>query len=482
MPLTSVICMDELFDGNDATGLAGLIREKKVSAREIVEFSIARIEQRNPVVNAVVARRFEEALAECEQPSIGPLAGVPFVVKDLGMTVAGLPSTGGSRLYRDVIATEDSELARRYKRAGLVILGNTNTPELGRNASTESVLFGACRNPWNLGYSTGGSSGGSAASVAAGLVPAAHATDGGGSIRIPAAACGLFGLKPSRGRVTSMPSRSLFRGPLSIAHAVTRTVRDSALLLDIAQGAHVGDPFVIALPSRPYVDEVGQSPGSLRIAVDLATPSGVAVHEDCARVVDEAIKTLESLGHSVTVARPSFPLDALAACMQIYMGVPMAADIDAYLREQGREIRDDDLESLTRYIYEMGKEARAVDLAHAAGELERAAQEIGVFFADYDLLMTPTLSRQVPPLGLLDTMNMSSIAAHAGAYSALTSPYNITGQPAMSLPLGFDSNGLPVGVQFVAAFGREDVLIRLASQVETVTPWRTAPVWPPVPA
>ncbi len=474
--------MDELFDTNDATGLAALVRDRKVLPRELIEFAISRVEERNPVINALVATRFERALEESDQPPSGPLAGVPFVVKDLGLNVEGLPSTGGSRLYRNVVASNDSELTRRYKRAGLILLGNTNTPELGRNASTESVLFGPCRNPWNLGHSTGGSSGGSAAAVAAGLVPAAHATDGGGSIRIPAAACGLFGLKPSRGRVTAAPSHALFRGPLSIAHAVTRTVRDSALLLDVAQGAHVGDPFVIAPPTRPYVQEVGESPGRLRVAVDLATPSGVEVHEDCARVVDETVELLESLGHVVVRARPVFPLDALATCMQIYMGVPMAADIDAFLREEGRALRDDDLEELTRYIYEMGKEARAVDLAHAAGELERAAQEIGAFFTGVDVLLTPTLSRQVPPLGLLDTMNMASIATHAGAYSALTSPYNITGQPAMSLPLGFDSNGLPVGVQVVAAFGREDVLIRLASQIEVVAPWRAAPMWPPNPA
>ncbi|MCE2854850.1 MAG: amidase [Ilumatobacteraceae bacterium] len=474
--------MDELFDTNDATGLAALVRDRKVLPRELIEFAISRVEERNPVINALVATRFERALEESDHPPSGPLAGVPFVVKDLGLNVEGLPSTGGSRLYRNVVASNDSELTRRYKRAGLILLGNTNTPELGRNASTESVLFGPCRNPWNLGHSTGGSSGGSAAAVAAGLVPAAHATDGGGSIRIPAAACGLFGLKPSRGRVTAAPSHALFRGPLSIAHAVTRTVRDSALLLDVAQGAHVGDPFVIAPPTRPYVQEVGESPGRLRVAVDLATPSGVEVHEDCARVVDETVELLESLGHVVVRARPVFPLDALATCMQIYMGVPMAADIDAFLREEGRALRDDDLEELTRYIYEMGKEARAVDLAHAAGELERAAQEIGAFFTGVDVLLTPTLSRQVPPLGLLDTMNMASIATHAGAYSALTSPYNITGQPAMSLPLGFDSNGLPVGVQVVAAFGREDVLIRLASQIEVVAPWRAAPMWPPNPA
>lgn len=471
--------MDEVFDTHDATGLAGLVRDKKVSPRELVEFAIARVEERNPAINAIVATRFERALDECEQPSSGPLAGVPFVVKDLGLNVEGLPSTGGSRLYRHVVARHDSELTKRYRRAGLILLGNTNTPELGRNASTESVLFGPCRNPWNLGFSTGGSSGGSAAAVAAGIVPAAHATDGGGSIRIPAAACGLFGLKPSRGRVTAAPSHALFRGPLSIAHAVTRTVRDSAILLDVAHGAHVGDPYVIAPPERPYVSEVGESPGRLRVAVDMATPSGVEVHDDCARVVNETVALLESLGHSVVRARPSFPLDALATCMQIYMGVPMAADIDAFLREEGRTLRDDDLEALTRYIYEMGKEARAVDLAHAAGELERAAHVIGAFFTDHDVLVTPTLSRQVPPLGLLDTMNMSSIATHAGAYSALTSPYNITGQPAMSLPLGVDSNGLPVGVQVVAAFGREDLLLRLAAQVETAAPWRVTPVWPP---
>ncbi|HEX7096071.1 MAG TPA: amidase, partial [Acidimicrobiales bacterium] len=288
--------MKALFDESDATGIAAAIRSGEVSAREVVEFALARIDERNGLLNAVIARRDDAALAEVDAglPD-GPLTGVPIVIKDLGATVAGMPATNASRLFDGVIATEDSELVARYRRAGAVVVGMTNTPELGRNASTEPQLYGPTRNPYRLTHSPGGSSGGTAAAVAAGMVPVGHGNDGGGSIRIPASACGLVGLKPSRGRTPGSPRYTAMAYPLGINHGLTRTVRDSALLLDVAQGPMCGDPYVIPLPARPYVDEVGASPGRCRVAVSFTMPTGDPVEPDCAAAVERATSLLREL-------------------------------------------------------------------------------------------------------------------------------------------------------------------------------------------
>lgn len=471
--------MDDLLDVHDAIGVAAAIRAGEVSAREVVERCIARLDERNPALNAVVNRCDEAALDAVRSGAPhGPLGGVPFVVKDLGPTVAGLPSTGGSRLFADVVASTDSELVTRYRRAGLVILGTTNTPELGKNASTEPLLFGPTHNPHKLSHSAGGSSGGTAAAVAGGIVPLGHGNDGGGSIRIPAAACGLVGLKPSRGRITAAPKRTLLSYPLGINHVLTRSVRDSALLLDLTAGPAVGDPFVIGGPASPWYEECGLAPGRCRIAVDLVTPGGIAAHPDCAAVVEDVAALLAELGHDVDGGRPDYPTDALSNAMTTFMGTSLAMDVDDRLQQLGRELHDDDLEPLTRMIYEQAKGVRGVDVVRAHVNLERAAQQIGAFFVDHDLLLTPTLARPVPPLGLLDTTDVVAIRDHAAIYSAMTSPFNVTGQPAISLPLGVDRDGLPVGVQLVAAFGREDLLLRVAAQLESARPWSIVPVWP----
>lgn len=473
--------MDALLDTNDAIGIAAAIRSGEVAAREVVEHALARLDERNPVLNAVINRCDEVALASVRQGApAGPLGGVPFVVKDLGTAVAGLPATGGSRLFADVVATEDSELVARYRRAGLVVIGTTNTPELGRNPSTEPLLHGPTRNPHDLRRSPGGSSGGTAAAVAAGIAPLGHGNDGGGSIRIPAAACGLVGLKPSRGRVTAAPKRTLLSYPLGINHVLTRSVRDSALVLDLTAGPVTGDPYVITQPSSPWLDEVGLAPGRCRIAVDLATPAGVPVHPDCAAVVEDVARLLTELGHVVDAGRPAFPLDALSTAMSTFMATSLVVDVDDRLAALGRTLRDDDLEPLTRMIYDQAGSLTGAAVARAHMELERAARTVGAFFVEHDLLLTPTLARPVPPLGLLDTTNLASIRDHAALYAAMTSPYNVTGQPAISLPLGVDADGLPVGVQLVAAFGREDLLLRVAAQLEAARPWSIAPVWPAV--
>lgn len=470
--------MESVFDGQDMTGLAASIRRGDVSAREVVEFALGRLAERNSTVNAVVAERAEEALAEVESvPADAPLCGIPFLIKDLHADVAGLPTSNGSRLFAGRTAEADTELVARYRRAGLVIIGKTNTPEFGQNASTEPVLFGPTRNPRRLTHSVGGSSGGAGAAVAVGITPAAHASDGGGSIRIPASANGLVGLKPSRGR---MPSGAPLSGPLSVEHAVTKSVRDTALLLDLTAGPAVGAPFGIAPPVRPYVDEVGADPGKLRIGITTTMPGGDPVHPDCAAVASDVGVMLEKLGHHVETAAPTFHPEALGAAMQYLMSAPMAVEIDHRLAELGRELRDDDLETMARVQYDRCKSQSVTDLAAAYAALELTGREIGRYFTEYDLLLTPTLCRPTPELGVLDSMDLEAMWKHAGAYGALTSPFNSGGQPAISLPLGKDSTGLPLGAQLVAAHGREDLLIRVAAQLEAAYPWSTAPVWPVV--
>lgn len=474
--------MQDLFDNNDMTGLAEAIKSGDVSAKEVLEFSLDRLDERNPAVNAVISERREEARNEVSNglPE-GPLHGVPFVIKDLGLDVAGLPSTNGSRLFADAVAEKDSTLVERYREAGLVVIGKTNTPEFGKNASTEPALFGPTRNPYGLDRSPGGSSGGTAVAVAVGIVPGGHASDGGGSIRIPASACGLVGLKPSRGRTPTAPARTLFSSPMSVHHALTRSVRDTALLLDLSAGPTVGDPYVILAPRRPYIEEVGADPGRLRIGLSNVLPDGTPVDPECAAVTTSVAGLLEELGHDVTEGAPNFPLDALTAGLSVLMGIPMTIEVDERLETLNRAIRDDDLEPMARMIYDRAKSESATNVVKALQELERAAQVIGAFFVDHDLLLTPTMARPAAPLGLLDTANPMSIWEHSAGYSGLTSPFNSSGQPAISLPMGHDSAGVPIGVQLVGAFGREDLLIQVASQLETARPWSIAPVWPPVP-
>ncbi len=468
--------VQELLDG-DATGVAVAIRAGDVTAVEVVEAALSRVEERNPELNAIVEHRAEAALAEAAAGPTGPLAGVPFVVKDLGQEVAGLRSTGGSRLCADLPpAAEDSALVARYRAAGLVVLGLTNTPEFGLNGSTEPLWRGPTRNPHALDHTAGGSSGGTAAAVAAGLVPAGHRNDRGGWIRLPSSVCGLVGLKPSRARTPCEPRLAAFTRPMSVDHALTRSVRDSALLLDIAAGPLPGDAYVAPPPARPFVEEVGADPGRLRIAVSTTRPDGTPSDGVCAEAAVDLAELLAGLGHEIVEATPPYPIDALQAVMQFFSAAPMTAAVDELLRDLGRALRDDDLEPFTRLLYDYGRDARGVDVLTGLDEIERVGQELGPFFIDHDLVLTPTLPIPPPPLGLLDTSNIEAMYTYAGAISALTSVWNITGQPAISLPTGRTPDGLPVGVQLVAALNREDVLLRVAAQVEAAQPWPTAPV------
>ncbi|WP_110206805.1 amidase [Nocardioides daejeonensis] len=458
----------------DAVGMAELVRTGEVSARELTEAAIARIEAENPRLNAVVATRFEEALAEVDAglPD-GPLTGVPVLIKDLSMQVAGLPNTNGSRLFADNVAQQDAELVARYKRAGMVVLGTTNTPEFGLNPSTEPLLFGATHNPRNLGRSAGGSSGGSAAAVAAGMVPVAHASDGGGSIRIPASMNGLVGLKPSRGRVTPYPRPSLLSGPASCHHVVTTSVRDTAVMLDISSPWIPGTVIGLPQPSVPFATSAGTPPRPLRIAVATSLGEGnPETQADIVAVVEATAALCESLGHTVVPVPAPHDPSTLGGEAAPLMGVAFTAMVQARLAELGRELADDDLEPFTRLLFEHYSKLPATALAAALSASQRVGWEVGRLFNDYDLLLTPTLAASPPELGMLDPTNIEVMYAKAGVYAAWTAVFNATGMPAISLPMGTDELGLPVGVQFAADLGQEALLLSLAGQLETAQPWQ----------
>lgn len=458
----------------DAVGMAALVREGTLSARELVETAIARIEEVNPEINAVVATRYEAALAEVDAglPD-GPLTGVPVLIKDLGMGVAGLPNTNGSRLFADDVSTEDAELVARYKRAGMVVLGLTNSPEFGLSPSTEPVLHGPSRNPRNLDRSTGGSSGGSAAAVAAGMVPVAHASDGGGSIRIPASTNGLVGLKPSRGRVTTYPVPSTLTGLASVHHVVTTSVRDSAVLLDLSSPRVPGTVIGLPEPATSFAECAATPPRPLRIAVVTSLgDGGVETQPDIVAVVEEAAQLCASLGHTVVEVPVPHNATALQAETSPLMGVAFTAKVQARLAELGREIADDDLEPFSRVLFDHYSTLPATELVAALAACQRVGWQVGRLFTDYDVMLTPTIALSPPEIGVLDTTKPEVIYTRAGAYAAWTQVFNATGMPAISLPMGSDALGLPVGVQFGADLGQEGLLLSLAGQIEAAAPWQ----------
>lgn len=456
----------------DAVSTAAAVRSGERDAQAVTEEAIARIEDRDPGLGAVIHTRFDAARAEVAAglPD-GPLRGVPMLVKDLGTEVEGLPATGGSRLFAAVTARRDSELVARYRRAGAVVLGTTNTPELGLNASTEPALFGPTRNPWSPAHSPGGSSGGSAAAVAAGLVPVAHASDGGGSIRIPAAACGLFGLKPSRGRVSPAPRPTTLSGLVSGHHAVTTTVRDSALLLDVAAGPLPGDAYAAPEPSAPFAELARRDPGRLRIGLLTELPGGPDVHPESAAAARAAGLLCERLGHDVAETTARYRPEDVGRTSGVLMGADLVAQIDARVERLGRPLADDDIEPFTRVLYEHYRALPAADVSRALRRAQEIGWEVGAAFRAYDVLLSPTLARPTPRLGTLDTSRPESIYEHASVYSAFTSVHNVTGMPAMSVPFGHDGDGLPLGVQFAAPLGAEGLLLALAAQLERAAPW-----------
>jgi amidase len=459
----------------DATAQAELVRRKEVKPIELVESAIARIERVNPKLNAVILPLYEDArrAANSENLPDGPFRGVPYLIKDLLASYAGARMTGGSAFTRDFVAKHDSELVRRLKRAGLVIVGKTNTPELGILPTAEPRLFGPARNPWNTNRTTGGSSGGSAAAVAAGLVPAAHANDGGGSIRIPASCCGVFGLKPTRARVPLGPDAGDVLGGLVAEHAVTRSVRDSAALLDAVAGPEAGDPYSAPAVARPFAQEVGTSPGRLRIGFAVAAPMGVPVHADCVQAAEDAARLCTELGHEVEEASPTIPGEMFRDVFIRVWAAGVAWSVAVAEHETRRRARAEDFEPLTWALVEMGRKISAPEYMMAWTALQGLARGVAQFFDRYDIWLTPTLALPPVPLGHFDSPAANPLVGlqRATEFVAFTPFANVTGQPAMSVPLWWNADGLPVGAHFTGRFGDEGTLFRLAAQLEEARPW-----------
>ncbi len=465
-----------VLDTHDSLGLAELVRKREVSPTELLDAAIARAEAMNPRFNFLAQRHYDYGRAAIARglPQ-GPFTGVPWLLKDLHTYIAGLPTENGSRFFKGYIPKVTSELVRRIEAAGFVIFGKTTVPELGLTGTTENKLTGDTRNPWNPAHITGGSSGGAAAAVIAGVLPAAHATDGGGSIRIPASCCGLFGLKPSRGRVPMGPPRTEGWGGLSVHHAVSRSVRDSAAILDATHGIEAGSRYGAPTPSESFLSQVGKAPGKLRIALMLEAPAGSPIDPECIAAARKAAQLCENLGHHVEEAAPKFDTAALGAASFALIGSSVAADILDRAKETGIAIGPDVLEPITLGFVAYGQKATGMDFARANNALQAAAITMAQFLERYDVILSPTLA--APPLEL-GRINLSPDADFAtwGQRAATFSPFtqiaNMTGQPSMSVPLAMSQAGLPIGLLFTGRYGDEGLLYRLAGQLEQAAPWQ----------
>ncbi|QDQ29112.1 amidase [Chitinimonas arctica] len=491
--------MNDYLD-HDATSLSQLVRQGQIHPSELLNAAIARCGAVNPALNAVIVPLFEQAATAAAGPlPDGPFSGVPFLLKDLLAALAGVPLSNGCKAMRHFVPDVDSELVRRFKAAGLVIFGKTNTPELGLLGYTEPILWGPTRNPWSAAHSPGGSSGGAAAAVAAGIVPMAHGGDGGGSIRIPASNCGLFGLKPSRGRVPLGPLiGEAWQGAVQEG-VLSRSVRDSAAMLDWIAGPDSGSPYEIAPPAAGFLAACTRPPGALRIGFVRTAPAG-PLHADCVAALDDTVTLLQRLGHHVDeVALPyDFEL-LLESYLTMYYG-EIAADLRWIGQLLGRQLRRDDVELETWVMSRLGNALSAADFSSAKRGWNQLGREMGRFHQQYDLLLTPTLATPPVRIGELRTpgtirsalrtvdtfggIRLLRGAIHAEArrnFSRMpfTQIANLTGQPAMSVPLHWNAAGLPIGSQFIAAINREECLFSLAAQLESARPWAMRRPAPP---
>jgi amidase len=479
----------------DGLGLAELVRKGDVTPTQLVEEAISRIEQHNPKLNAVIYKMYDHARqAAANALPDGVFKGVPFLLKDLMAAYAGVPITAGCRFLKDYVPPYDSEMVKRYKATGVVILGKTNTPEFGITPFTEPELFGPTHNPWDVQRTPGGSSGGSASAVAARIVPLASGGDGGGSIRIPASCCGLFGMKPTRGRTPTGPDAYELWEGLAIEHVVTRSVRDSAAMLDAISGGDPGAPYVAPPPVRPYLQEVTTEPGKLRIAYTSKPFMGHYVHEDCVKGLNATVKLLQDLGHEVYESTPDVNGEELAYAMLLMIAGQTHADIREIGTLLGRKPTPADFEIGTWALNMLGGTMGAKEYIAAVRTLHYAARKVGQFFETCDVLLTPTLSEPPFIIGalqatpaernmlnavatvnagwLLSALNIAKqVAAKAFDWIPYTPLFNITGQPAMSVPLHWNDAGLPVGMHFIGRFADESTLFRLAGQLERACPW-----------
>lgn len=472
----------------DGLGLAELVRTRQVSPSELLESAVARAEAAQAKVNCFSALFPDLAREQIKRGLNGPYAGVPFVTKDLGVAVKGAPLTSGSVAYKGTIAADDSTLAKRYREAGLVFFGATTTPEFGLTLTTESTLYGQTRNPWDRTRIAGGSSGGAAAAVAAGVLPVVQASDGGGSIRIPAACCGVFGLKPSRGRMPMGPARTESWNGLSTVHVVSRTVRDSAALLDLTHGPETGSRYAAPAPARPYLSELERDPKPLRIALWRKAPNGTLPDAEATAGLEATAKLLESLGHVVVEAGPVLKGEALGKAALFTIGANIAAQLDEYGAARGRPVGDDEIEPITAGMVRLGRTVPMVELAKANNAFITAAIQYEHFLdaGRFDMTLSPTLHRAPDLLGTMAlTADPQKMAEAVGGFAPHCAVFNQMGAPAMSMPLHWTAptatapGGLPIGMMFGARYGAEGLLLSLAGQIERAAPWahRKPPEW-----
>jgi len=460
----------------DALGLAKLVRDKEVSSLELVACAKEAIQQCNPRINAVI-EVFEKCIVASEQSSSSNsvFSGVPFLIKDIVLQVEGVRNEMGSRLTEGVIASHDTDLMQRFKRAGLATIGRTSTPEFGLNVATESILTGPTCNPWDTSKMAGGSSGGAAAAVAAGIVPMAHANDGGGSIRGPAACCGLIGLKPTRGRIPVGPDVGEVLFGLGAEFAVTRSVRDTAALLDAVQGPGVGDRYIASTPDRSFEDQIQLQAKPLKIAFTCQSWSGSPVDGEVKEALLITAKQCEALGHTLVEASPSFDYPYFFAATVRHWSASLAAWVEELGRTYGRPLDDSTMEATSLAAYEYGKTVSASELIGAFGVANTVSRKVGNFFQEYDVLLTPTIARPAQPIGTFNA-NDPSLSIHDWmeklfSFTPFVALFNMTGQPAISLPLQRTRTGLPLGMQFVGRFADESTLLSLAAQLEEAISW-----------
>ena len=466
---------------HDALALAGLVRTKQVTPQELLDTALARSREVNPRINAIVLDH-EDVARKAINDGLpqGPLNGVPYLLKDLGAALKGTVTTGSLSLARETVATADSTYVERVKKAGLVIFGKTHSPELGLSPSSESRMFGATRNPWNLNHIAGGSSGGAAAAVAAGIVPVAHATDGGGSIRIPASCCGLFGLKPTRARTPAGPKRGEGWGGASVGHVVSRSVRDSAAFLDATAGAAPGDPYPAPHQARAFLDEVTSAPGRLRIAFSTKPAIPTDVHPDAIAAVRDAAKLCESLGHIVEEESPDINGMEIMAAQGIVISANVAFTVDEAAEALGRTALPQDVERATWFRIENARKTDSSAYARAMNTLHYLGRTLANFMTNYDVILQPTAAGPPLPIGVLnmEREDLAQMFREMIAFIPYTGIYNLTGQPSANVPLYWNAQGLPIGTMFTARFGDEATLFRLAAQLEQARPWmdRYAPL------
>ena len=461
----------------DGLEMAERVRNGDVSAAELTEEAIRRAEAVNPQINAIVYDMYDHARELAGKASDGTFAGVPFVLKDMTSHYAGTPTHNGTRLLADVPPSDyDSEIVKRFKRAGVITIGRTNTPELALAATTEPALFGPSRNPWDLDRTTGGSSGGSAAAVAARVVPIGHGGDGGGSLRMPGSCCGIVGFKPSRMRTPHGPDVSQIWESCCGEFVMTRSVRDSAFMLDEVAGQDVGAYYSTPAQERPFRDEIEREPGKLRVAFSRRGPDASETHADCIAAVEHAAKTLADLGHEVEEAAPELPADLAEAFGDAFLGtiaIETARDVEELSELVGREVTEADLEPAIWSYMQYGHRFSGVDALRFRRTLHSIARVVGPFFEDYDVYVSPTLAKPPVPIGNIDMQvpDHNEFFGNMFTFMPFTSLFNVTGSAGVSLPVWWNDENLPIGCQFITRMGRDGLLLSLAAQIERAIPW-----------